>query len=220
MNGERLKALRAELGWTHKQLAQTLSEALGRNVTADTTTRWQGGSKAIPADVDAFLESLAGMYDDGAAPLPPPRSLRSEAEGDSSPAADGPLAQPALLYTGSSYAKVCEQFFELIATGVGMIGAAVGSPALRADGLIIDADKQNLGAAYGKLAESNEVFRNMILATDRQGAYLAVALATGVTVGKIWRSHVALAEAEAGQAVVDAVEALRVVREQDVDAAG
>ena len=87
------------------------------------------------------------------------------------------------------YARVCEELFELIATGVGLVGAVTGSEKLRIDGEIILADKKNLGKAYGKLAETNETFRNMLTGMHGGGAWLNVALVTGITAGKLMRNH-------------------------------
>lgn len=192
MTGEQLKSLQKQYGWNNKQLATILNDALGRKYDSSRVSVWRNDRGEIPTDVEAFLAAL----DD---PSTEPVSPQSGEDVPFTPAEDTPPRQPdtptkptpgvSVLSVGGSYSKICTEFFELIATAVGMIGAATGNDALRRDGQIIDQDKRELGAAWGKLAETNETFRNMILATDKQGAYLAVALATGTTVGRIYRNH-------------------------------
>lgn len=189
MSADEVRELRERLGWSQTQLSAVLTDALGSNYGRGTVGHWETGRRPVPAAAAAFLEQIALAPED--APEPPQKPAKPPRGTDTAPTPDGPQMASQQLYAGSTYATVCEQFFELIATGVGMIGAGIGSPALRADGAAILEDKQALGAAWGKLAETNETFRNMILATDKQGAYLAVALATGTTAGKIWRNHAA-----------------------------
>ena len=188
MTGDEIRALRKRYGWTQKQLGELVANALDRAPasTVDHLGHWERGRRTIPREVQAFLQTLA---DDPAAAPPPSRPAAAAGPDDTEPR-DFELGPPApVLAIGSSYASLCTQFFELVATAVGMIGAAIGNPRVVEDGQIIDRDKQALGAAYGKLAETNETFRNLIVATDKQGAYLAVALTTGTTVGAIWRNH-------------------------------
>lgn len=194
MTGEELRAYRKRLGMSQKELGQLIARSLGRSEpsTIGRIGKWENDREPISAEVSAFLETLAS---DGATFTLEDTPLNGDVGGgeggwklkeDSAPGLGKPAA---VLAIGSSYSSLCEQFFELVATAVGMVGAAIGSDAMMKDGEIILQDKQALGAAYGKLAETNEVFRNMLQATDKQGAYLAVALTTGATVGRIWRNH-------------------------------
>jgi transcriptional regulator with XRE-family HTH domain len=185
------------MGVTQKELAEVISSAVERTVAQPTYANWERGRGKIPADVESFLEALAdgGVILDDVQPAGGRLSDTEPRDHDAQPAP--------VLAIGSSYSALCEQFFELIATAVGMLGAALGSPELMADGQVIDADKKALGAAYGKLAETNETFRNLLIATDKQGAYLAVALTTGATIGKIWRNHQVLPAPGLHAVVVD-----------------
>jgi len=48
----------------------------------------------------------------------------------------------ALLPTsGNLYSRVCEELFEMVATGVGLVGAATGNDVLQKDGAIIAENK-------------------------------------------------------------------------------
>lgn len=210
MTGEELRAIRQHMGLSQNRLAAVLRDAVG--VGSRTTVRdWESGKANVNPEVAAFLQAVVEGREE--APEPPP--LGKPGRPPSSPSDDTappppsdpprPPAQSPLFQDSAAIAKVCEQLFEMIATGVGMIGAAVGNDSLRRDGLIILDDKQALGQAWGKLAETNDTFRNMLLSADRQGAYLAVALATGTTAGKIWQNH---ATAQRPR-VVDAAEQLR-----------
>ena len=217
MTGAEAKAIRKALGLSEAKGAELLASSLGRGVSRTTLQNMEKRER-VPDDVAALLGSLApaGTLDglepeqgygtgDGAAGIP--LSAREDTAPGGAAASAGAAAP--VLFDGGAYAKICTEFWELIATGVGMVGAATGNPTLQRDGLIIDADKEALGAAWGKLAETNEVFRRMIQASEQQGAYLAVALATGTTVGKVWRNH-----QEAVERALSADEALRQARQQ------
>ena len=189
MNGKELKRLRDKHGWSQKQLAEIINDATERKYQASHISMWERRPNDVPDVPAAFLEALDGDHE----PVSSASTPVDDSEGfiDDAPGGDGPLplsAQTPLALT-SLYAKTCEQFFEMIAMAVGMIGAAVGNDTLRRDGQIIEADKKALGAAWGRLAETNEVFRNIIMSADKQGAYLAVALTTGTTAGKLWQNH-------------------------------
>jgi hypothetical protein len=191
MNGRDLAKLRKKHGWTQTQLADVLNEALERSYKANTISEWERRKGDVPDVPAAFLEELGG--------LPPSEVPSPPAGGGEPPAAfaddaapgfiDQPPPQPQTALVSSMYAATCEGFFEMIGALVGMIGATVGNDAVKRDGAIIIGDKKALGAAYGKLAETNEVFRNLIMSADKQGAYLAVAIATGTTAGRIWQNH-------------------------------
>ncbi len=221
MTGDELRELRTRLGWSQNRMGTILRDA-GQPGARSSVREWETGKTRVPPGVVAFMEAVAADLDEGLiAPDPPPARGRRPGGDPPPPPADTPpplpdgqVSQPQTpLFTSAAYAKTCEQLFELIATGVGMVGAAIGSEAVKKDGLSIFEDKEALGAAYGKLAETNEVFRNILMSSDRQGAYLAVALATGTTAGKIWRNH---ADAPKRIPQMDAVEVL----EHDVAAAG
>jgi hypothetical protein len=158
--------------------------------------------------VSTFLEELAVSTrlpsdDDG-----PASPLAAEPEGDvaadTAPGGGQPVdtalpAQPTL-GGGGTWARACTELWELIASGVGMMGAATGSPLLMNDGAIIAADAQALGEAWGKLAETNATFRKMLVGMTEGGAWLQVALVTGTTVSKCYQSHAQYALAVAEQA--------------------
>lgn len=187
MTGEQFKRIQERYGWSGRQLSELLTASLGRNVSQTTVSSWRNDRQTIPADVQGFLLGLEENPD-------PPVDLTDfgivEHPEDSAPGGGSvPDKKPLVLASAGAYSRICEEFFELISTAVGMIGGAIGSPAVMQDGRIIYEDKRELGKAWGKLAETNETFRRMLEATDKQGAYLAVALATGSTVGKIWRNH-------------------------------
>ena len=176
------------MGLTQKAMAEALTQAVSRNVALETYRSWERERTHPPADVAAFLEAIE--QDDGSYAVadPPPARLGPE---DSAPGDDGTrlALPPAPLFSSGVYSKICAEMFDMVATAVGMIGAVTGNDNLQADGLIIHGDKDELGAAWGKLAETNETFRKMLTASEKQGAYLAIALATGTTAGKIWRQH-------------------------------
>ena len=210
MSGAQLRAHRDRLGMTQEAFGRMLGDALGRRYGADNVGKWERGTIKVPRPVATLLEY--GADDTIAATAADAKAGRGQQPTftieDSAPAADGPeiaAGNGPTLFGGAQYAKICEQFFELIATGVGMVGAGIGNETIKRDGEIILANKQQMGAAYGKLAETNEVFRNLLLSSDRQGAYLAVALATGTTAGEIWRNHSLAAAGRQRQARADEV---------------
>lgn len=193
MNGKELAKIRKKQGWTQAQMADILNEATGRHYKSGSISEWERRPGDLPDVPAAFLEELAGL---------PPSGVPSPDRGGGEPPAPSgfgddvapglPLDQPPSPQTplvSSMYAATCEGFFEMIGALVGMIGATVGNDTVKRDGAIIVGDKKALGAAWGKLAETNEVFRNMIMSADKQGAYLAVAIATGTTAGRIWQNH-------------------------------
>lgn len=204
MSGDDLKRLRDRLGLDRDQLADALNASLrnqngtAKNYSAETIARWERG-RPMTKSVVAFLERLAvaGELDALAAPLEGERIDPGEwqappAEGpQDSPPGPGPAPSPQSALTSGSgvYVTACTELWELIATGIGMVGAATGSAAMVADGAIIDADKRALGQAWGKLAETNETFRKMLIGMTEGGAWLQVALVTGTTVSKCWQSH-------------------------------
>ena len=200
MIGAELRAFRDKQGWSQQQLVDFLNASLDRNYSPSKLSAWERDKIGVPGTVEVFLTTVQLEQ---AFPLteerpldPDPATDYTDPGADSAPPAppgqDRPQPQAALS-SGNAYARVCEELWEMVATGVGLIGAATGSEALRKDGEIILADKQALGRAYGKLAETNDTFRRMLMGATSGGAWLEVCLVTGLTAGKVMRSHQALA---------------------------
>ena len=215
MKQEELQAFREKQGWSREQLRQLLNEALpddkGYSSKSDVIGRWERGERKMPGHVGVLLDALEleaafppdelGRTLEGAiepepvgedSPPPPP--------GEDRPAPSG-VAQ--LVGTGGNpaLARVCEELWEMVATGFGVVGAVTGSEALRRDGEIILAEKEALGKAYGKLAETNATFRKMLTSMTTSGAWLEVAMVTGITGGKMMRSHQAIRERKLAEAL-------------------
>ena len=196
MTNEELRALRKRMSLTQKELGHIIAVGLGRGetATAENVGRWERGDRPIPAEIVSFMEI---MGEGGEWPTQEGTPLTGETnkggwkkKEDTEPVMPGTVERGSpLIAVGGSYADICTQLWVIIATGVGMLGAAIGSAALMGDGQIIDKNSRALGEAYGKLAEKNEAFRNMLVASDKQGAYLAVGLVTGTVVAEIWRNH-------------------------------
>lgn len=199
MSGDQLTSMMERRNLEKQDLAEILNNALGRNYNVESIRRWQTGARAIPRNVEAFLEELA--LDGGFRPDTPPAPAGGPQEPTDEPswAADtepgpGPSAAPqAPLGDGGAYQRACEDLWEMIATGIGMIGAATGSDALMYDGQVILQDKQALGAAWGRLAASNDTFRRMLIGMTEGGAWLQVSLVTGTTLSRCWQGHAQLA---------------------------
>ncbi len=205
MTGRELRELRQRNGWTQKQIAELLNSSLERKYTNGTIGSWENEKRRVPAEVERLL---AGLELERAFPLEPPPLDGETIEPDGGPDDSAPPPPPGSesrgqlpLPTGGDprFARVCEELWEMVATGVGMVGAVTGSEALRRDGEIILADKQALGKAYGKLAETNATFRRMLTSMTSGGAWLEVALVSGVTAGKMMRSHQGLKEQQRRQ---------------------
>jgi transcriptional regulator with XRE-family HTH domain len=208
VTGEDLKRLRERRGLDRAEFADLLNRSLGKNYNSETVARWERGSRAISRNVGAFLEELAITEFAGRPELDPivagpagrlglgddDRPLGNE-PGDTPPG-PGPqaaVAQPPITSGRGVWDKACEELWEMIATGVGMLGAATGNPALVNDGAVIAQDKAALGAAWGRLAATNETFRRMLVGMTEGGAWLQVALVTGTTFSKCWQGHAAYA---------------------------
>ena len=197
MTGPEIQRLRERNGWTQQQLADMLNEALGKKYKPGRIGEWENGRTPVPKHIGSFLlelglESILPDRDeghgerDGGADEPVPGGEDTFPPG---PTAAPPAGQQPLTGYSGAYARVCTELWELVATGVGMVGAVTGSEQLQQDGRIIEADKEALGRAYGKLAETNETFRKMLTGMTTSGAWLEVSLATGITAGKIMRNH-------------------------------
>lgn len=200
MNADKIKGFRERMGWSQSDLAETLNATLGKRYTSATVSGWELGRRNLPAHVAAFLDALALSPDDAANPLSDGVAMgpgAAAAEEDTAPGAD-PSSQAAgsvPLSSSGIYKRACTELWEIIAAGVGMAGAATNSPKLMRDGQIIDADKHELGEAWGKLAETNETFRNMLIGMTAGGAWIQVCVVTGSTVARLYHNH---AEPEGG----------------------
>jgi transcriptional regulator with XRE-family HTH domain len=202
-DGHEIRKLRERLDLDREEFGQLLGRALGRSpYTAGTIAQWEQNKadkspgKAVQVFLDELAVSDSFLAPDG--PFGPDGEILAD---DATPPGldsvpgppGGPDAQPPLTSGRGVWTTACTELWELIATGVGMVGAAVGSEPLMMDGQIIDADKAALGAAWGKLAETNETFRKMLVGMTEGGAWLQVAMVTGTTVSKCWQSHGAYA---------------------------
>lgn len=190
MDGKQLKRLREQQQWTQPELAEILNPALDRRYTGKVISQWENGHKPIPEPVSIFLTEL------GLGSILPPREPEPEnlppQAGDTIPEGGGPSTThppQQLLSRSSPYEEVCTQLWEIIATGIGMVGAATGNESLRKDGAIIDASKHKLGLAYAHLAETNATFRNMLGAMTTSGAWMEVGMVTGTVFAECWRNH-------------------------------
>lgn len=208
MTGDDLRRFRERRNLERGDLAQLLNQALGRRYDGESIARWERGDRPAPKAVVTFLENLsaeeAADTFAGIGGIDPvdDAPLDSQPGVDSAPGpGPSPQGQPAL---GGSpvWTRACTELWEMIATGVGMTGAALGSHALIQDGAIIAADAQALGAAWGRLAETNETFRRMLVGMTEGGVWLQVALVTGTTVSKCWQSHAAIAASAAEYAAL------------------
>jgi transcriptional regulator with XRE-family HTH domain len=204
VTGEELKRLRERRGLERQELADAINLSIGTAYSGESIARWERGREPAKK-VTAFLEELAVSEFAGvtAEPQLEPSELPLDepaADAGDTPPGPGPTArptpQPAI--GGGPWVRACEELWEMIATGVGMVGAATGNLALVNDGAVIAQDKAALGAAWGKLAETNETFRRMLVGMTEGGAWLQVSLVTGTTFSKCWQGHVAYNEHNRG----------------------
>jgi hypothetical protein len=197
VKGQDLKRLRERNNWSQSDLANAINAALGRSYGTGSISPWENDKRNIPADVAAFCDqlmietNLSSSGDAaGSSSTPPdgePRTLDDSAPG---PGGAVPPPQPTLLSpTGGTYAKACEELWEIIGAGVGMVGGAVNSDVLMIDGQIIVMDKRALGEAWGRLAETNETFRRFLAGALEGGTWIQVALVTGSTLAKVQQNH-------------------------------
>lgn len=200
VTGSDIKRLREQTGMSQAELAQVLNTALGgeRNYSSGSVSPWENDKRTIPASVSSLIEQL--LLD---AALPPSDQEPPDGpgeNGDSAPRGDTPPSpQAPILSGGGANVRACTELWEMIATGVGMAGAATGNIALMNDGATIAADKDALGAAWGRLAETNETFRKMLLSMTEGSAWLQVALVTGTTLSKCYQqNHVTVSEPRLG----------------------
>lgn len=198
MNGDDLRKLRERRKWSQADLAEAINTAMGRSYGSGSISPWETGKRKIPDDVSAFLDELAlttALPSDDA-DADPLADAGPHVAGDTAPraGADDVQLPPSQPTTGSgAYTRACTELWEIIASGVGMMGAATGSQALMLDGQIIAGDARALGEAWGRLAETNATFRKMLLSMTEGGAWLQVALITGTTVSKCYQGHAQLA---------------------------
>ena len=190
MRGNGILELRERYGWTQKELAEMVNEALGRKSSANEISKWERAVKDTPPDIDKFLDSVALAK--GMPPIVEPAPDVPLPPEDTAPA--GPSTPPLgpqvpIGDTRGIYARTCTELWESVAVGVGSVGALLGSQALMIDGQIIEQDKRELGRVWGQLAETNETFRKMLTGLSTGGAGLQVALVTGTTLGKMVQNH-------------------------------
>jgi transcriptional regulator with XRE-family HTH domain len=212
ISGAEIKALREERGWSQSELADILNAALGTKFRRGAVGSWEnerpGKNAKLTPGASVFLQELASgeiPAREDESELPPP--VLGPAAEDLPPRWDERAPQPALVSGGGAYAKACEELWEIIASGVGMVGAATGSDALVEDGRIINRDKAELGKAWGKLAETNDTFRKMLMSMTEGGAWMQVALVTGTTASRCYQSHNEIARRQRSFAMPPAQEA-------------
>jgi hypothetical protein len=213
MTGDELQRFLDRNGLSGRDLSDLLNQALDRHYGPEHVSRWRRGVRPVPKAVGAFVEdlsiSMALVPGAGPGASSPADGTGGDARDVSSsgvgPAPDTPPGggfnvdpQPVVGASGGLYAKACEELWEVVAAGLGMVGAAIGSRALMADGAVIAADKEALGAAWGKLAETNEQFRKMLVGMTAGGAWIQVGVVTGTTVAKCWQLNHAPRLLEAG----------------------
>lgn len=192
MSGEELKSFRERRGLSQDDLAELLNGSLDRRYTSSTISQWETGKRPVPAGVGAFLDAFALEQ-----ALPPLDTAADPSRGAGAPAPPrvedeppgGPRRQSPQVLAGGTYARLCEELFEMVGTGVAILGAALGNERLLRDGQIIDRDKVALGRAYGRLAETNETFRRFLAAAGGGGAWVEIAIVTSGTASAILRNH-------------------------------
>lgn len=187
MTGNELRELREARGWSQDQLAQLLNDSLGKKYSSSTISQWETEKRPVVKGVAAFLESLAI---EDALPLrdhTEPSPL--EQDEPPGPGRESPAPRDGSVLAGNTYARICTELFEMVATGLSIMGAAIGNERLLIDGLIIDADKQALGRAYGRLAETNDTFRKMLTGATTSGCWLEIAMVSAATSSKLLRNH-------------------------------
>lgn len=195
MTGEELRKFRERRGLERAELAELLNSSLGTKYDSEAVARWERGARNPSRSVVAFLEELALEHGFGGAAGDPPDDHPGLEDddglepGDTHPGPGRPEPQLSLVSGGSVYTKACTELWEMVATGIGMVGASLGNHAVMNDGAIIAADAPALGAAWGRLAETNDTFRRMLVGMTDGGVWLQVALATGTTFSKCYQSH-------------------------------
>jgi helix-turn-helix protein len=187
--GADIKRLRERRGLSQTELAEILNGLLDKRYSSGSVSPWENDRRTIPSDVASLIEQ---MLVDTALPGESEPSPDAQVAGDQAPGGDRPppvVAQPPLTSGAVVYARACAELWEMIGAGVGMAGAATGNTALMLDGQVIVADKEALGKAWGRLAETNETFRKMLASMTEGGAWLQVAVVTGTTVARCYQNH-------------------------------
>jgi len=187
MNGSELKSLRERLGFNQGQLAEYLNEVTGRAYKGGTVSVWEANKRAIPAVV---ADSVSALVVNAAMPNTDMPDDLNEIGIDTAPQNDGTeQTSQSPMSSSGIYTRACVDLWGMIAMMVSSAGALSKNAVLMQDGFTIDADKQALGRAWGKLAESNETFRKMLVSATSGGAYLEVILVTSTTAGKLFQNH-------------------------------
>ena len=213
VTGEQLGSIQQLLGLTEEQTVELLNEALGRKYSVDRLRQWKRNDRPVPKWVSEFLVNVAAEQN-GVRMSEFAETLETGLGeqllgGDGVPGDDAPPQPPTdlprsqtPLSAGGAYAKICTDLWATLALSISSVGALANRPVLVRDGQIIDRDKEALGKAWGKLAETNETFRRMLDQTLTGGAWLEITVVTGVTAGKLLDNHrtaAALAAVEAEQ---------------------
>jgi transcriptional regulator with XRE-family HTH domain len=205
VTGAQMRSLRERLGLSRGQLIEALNASLDRRYDSTSISRWERGIHKVPAAVEGFLDELAlqsglealgaPLSDEPAPATDPPDSMPGEPLGPDSVPGGGFEAQAPMQLRGSPLlVTACTEMWEMIATGLGTVGALIGSEGLILDGQIVNADKAALGEAWGRLAETNETLRRMLNSAVEGGVWLQVALVTGSTFSKCYQGHVELGQ--------------------------
>lgn len=209
--GTKVKQFRELNQLKQADFADLVTQETGVKVSVTTVGRWERDQRHVPEKVLAFMEGR----DTDASPPPPTAPLPGEAADDMPPrdpaaaqSDDAGPHQPAssikpLGLTSQAYEKACIDLWQMIGWGVQLAGQGVGNPVVASDGAIIQQQADDLGKAYGKLAEQNDTFRRLIMGLTQGGIWVEV---TGVTVKlamTIAQNHAAYAQAVA-QAAADA----------------
>jgi transcriptional regulator with XRE-family HTH domain len=187
--GERVREFRRLNGLkTQQQLVEHLERNIGLKVSSSTVGRWENDQTHTPERVIAYLEGRITDDDqappqappEGAQAVPPPmgEDLPPGSFGDETRAQEREPIRP-LQITSQLYEKACVDLWDMIGFGFVVAGQGLGRRVIYDDGLIIQANKQELGRAYGKLAEQNETFRRVIVGMTQGGVWVEV---VGVTV--------------------------------------
>lgn len=204
MTGEQLRRLRSQMGLSGRQMLELINESLseslgGKTWRASSYSRWENGEN-IPEPVDRFLETLALE----SSPLANLDDLLPDDDTGQSPGDElgspPPAQTPRSLAPSGSYTQICTDLWGIVGLGVTTVGAGIQSRAVENDGYIIDADKQKLGEAWGKLAEQNDVLKRWLMQAALGGAWLEVVLATGGTLMRCAQNHQQVRLAEQQQA--------------------
>lgn len=197
--GTLVKTFRELNNMTQADLAKHLTENVGLNVSETTIGRWERDQRHTPEPVVAYMQG--GAADSPIAPEPGLDDGAPPAADDAPPSVPGGVRRPApsLQLSSVTYEAACVDLWEMIGFGVKLFGQAVRNPVLMTDGDIIDSQKQDLGRAYGKLAEKNDTFRRLVIGLTQGGIWVEVTSVTVKMAVTIAQNHQAYARHVAEQ---------------------